>query len=148
MNEKRNKIIIESGIIRIIDPIYDKDWWGSKTFNNCLRGNWNFKIIKNKNKRIKELIVYHEKNDDYKNKDWKYCKDISLIVTSKKVCLFDEKYYMVKDNIIFDREYIKYKNGISVFIFKNICNIFIQKNEDNKIVLIKMNFEKMETINE
>ena len=138
---KRNRFLIESGIIRIIDPIFSKDWWGSKIFNNCLKGHWNFKLIK-KDQWPKELIVHHEKYD-YKNKDWKLYKDNSLIIISNKVAIFDEKYYgTFSDYLIFDKPYIKNNNGCSVYLLNNICNLFIQKNKENKVVAICLNFEK------
>lgn len=103
------KFEIESGVIRVSDPCYDKDTWCSGTINGK-KGTWNaFVTLSDEDawgERVSELSALHS---DYGVLDgvWELT-EIDGGVDSGQMGIFDDKYY--QDESIVTDELLEYNS--------------------------------------
>lgn len=89
---------VQSSVLRISDPCYDKDTWCAGTVKKVLPGTWNAKVKKRDagdgwGNRCIKLIAVHE---DYNISHLKFKKlDIDVGVDSGQAGIFDDKFYQV-----------------------------------------------------
>jgi len=84
---------IKKNIVRIIDPCYDRNTWRSGCINDVKTGIWEIRI-KNINKRVGEIHVYHVdiKKDTIKKPHW-IEQDFEIGVDSSLCGIFDDNIY-------------------------------------------------------
>lgn len=107
------KFEIESGVIRISDPCYDKETWCAGTVNGK-KGTWNaFVKLSDEDdwgERVVELVTYHSDNNNIPNIDeleWEQT-EIDGGVDSGQLGIFDDKYY--QDESIVTDELLEYNS--------------------------------------
>jgi len=102
--ETLGKFEIETPIVRVSDPCYDKETWCAGTIDNCKVGEWESKVIKSNEgswgERVAYLIAWHQDTvEPNVDNDWKK-SDIDVGVDSGQAGIFDDKYF--KDDDIVD----------------------------------------------
>ena len=91
------KFDIESGVVRVSDPCYDKSTWCAGTISNVKRGVWVAKAVKSDDNRVSRLVAIH-KDHLGEMANWKEEK-IDVGVDSGQCGIYDDKYF--KDDSVF-----------------------------------------------
>lgn len=168
---------IETGVVRVTDPCYDRDVWCSGSLENVKTGKWNaFANISYNGMwdgMVKELCVSHIEHRN--NGSWETAP-FEVGVDSGQAGVFDDKYYkddnIVKDvarindveaickdepwySICCDRTLSEKRVGVIPFGAVSSSGFgdggykaFFQKNKDGKIDAIKIIFVEDEEEND
>jgi hypothetical protein len=91
--EKIGSFEIQSGMIRVSDPCYEKYTWCAGTIEKVKNGNWEAYVKYNKN-RVSELIAIYDdiSKDVLKKSNWLE-EDVEIGVDSGQCGIFDLKFY-------------------------------------------------------